>query len=65
MYKCDDYESRLDMYKESMQVMDRKHQNRRIQKSRLKQEKSELSEKVQVLEMEKENLASQLRRFER
>ena len=39
MYKCDDYENRLDMYKESLQILDRKHQGRRAKKQALKREK--------------------------
>lgn len=50
MFKCDDYEQRLDMYKESIQYLETKHKKRKLKLKMLKEEKGGSNDKVKSLE---------------
>lgn len=51
MFKCDDYEQRLDMYKESMLFLENKHKKRKVKIGLLKEESKTHNDKVNDLEI--------------
>lgn len=65
MFKCDDYESRLDMYKENQLIMDMKLKKRKTKVSLIVEEKRLLQEKVDEQKVDIEEMQSQIKKFQK
>eukprot|EP00347_Sterkiella_histriomuscorum_P012950 403366596 len=65
MFKCDDYEQRLDMYKESMVFLENKHKKRKGKMVLLKSTQKTHNEQVNTLETQITELQTQIKQFEK